>query len=183
MSRVAYNHPAAVYLCSKKIYEILQTLPSHDQLTCVCIGTDRSTGDSLGPLVGSLLSKKTLPGVTIRGTLEKPVHAMNLLETIEQINKQQPVPTVLAIDACLGKSKSVGLIQMGLGPIKPGAGVNKNLPSIGQVHITGVVNVSGLMEYFVLQNTRLSIVMKMAEVISTSLHLALEQIYDKKTTI
>ncbi|MGB4514418.1 MAG: DUF1256 domain-containing protein, partial [Bacillota bacterium] len=36
-------------------------------------------------------------------------------------------------------------------------------------HVTGIVNVGGYMEYLVLQNTRLSVVAKMAEVISKAL--------------
>jgi putative sporulation protein YyaC len=50
--------------------------------------------------------------------------------------------------------------------------VNKSLPEVGNIHITGIVNVSGFMEYFVLQNTRLSLVMNMAEIISTSIKKA-----------
>jgi putative sporulation protein YyaC len=71
--------------------------------------------------------------------------------------------------------KSVGWIQLGLGPLKPGAGVNKNLPEVGQVHVTGIVNVAGFMEYFVLQNTRLGVVMKMAEVIADAVQMAVRQ--------
>jgi hypothetical protein len=37
------------------------------------------------------------------------------------------------------------------------------LPEIGDLHITGVVNVSGFMEHSVLQNTRLSVVVNMAK--------------------
>ncbi len=48
-------------------------------------------------------------------------------------------------------------------------GVNKDLPSIGDISITGVVNVGGLMEYMVLQNTRLNLVMNMAEIIAKSI--------------
>ncbi|MGB4008573.1 MAG: DUF1256 domain-containing protein, partial [Bacillota bacterium] len=33
-------------------------------------------------------------------------------------------------------------------------------------HITGIVNVGGFMEYLVLQNTRLSLVIRMAEAIA-----------------
>ncbi|MEW6230356.1 MAG: DUF1256 domain-containing protein, partial [Bacillota bacterium] len=36
-------------------------------------------------------------------------------------------------------------------------------------HVTGIVNVGGYMEYLVLQNTRLCLVMRMAEVIATAL--------------
>ena len=44
----------------------------------LCIGTDRSTGDSLGPLVGHKLRKCRLKKAAVIGTLDKPVHAMNL---------------------------------------------------------------------------------------------------------
>ncbi len=73
------------------------------------------------------------------------------------------------MDACLGKQSSIGTIITGHGPLKPGAAVQKKLPEIGHLHISGVVNMSGYMEYFVLQNTRLSIVMNMAKQISQSL--------------
>ena len=66
--------------------------------------------------------------------------------------------------------KSVGIIQIGMGPVKPGSGVNKELPAVGDIHITGIVNVSGFMEYFVLQNTRLHLIMKMAKTIANGIH-------------
>jgi len=40
------------------------------------------------------------------------------------------------------------------------------LPPIGDAYVTGVVNVGGFMEYLVLQNTRLSLVIKMADAIA-----------------
>jgi putative sporulation protein YyaC len=71
---------------------------------------------------------------------------------------------------------SVGCIQLGPGPVRPGAGVNKDLPPVGDIHITGIVNVGGFMEYFVLQNTRLSLVMKMSEIIAQSLKRAISNV-------
>ncbi len=62
--------------------------------------------------------------------------------------------------------KSVGSASLGIGPVKRGAGVNKELPPVGDIHITGVVNVSGFMEFFVLQNTRLHLVMCIADLIA-----------------
>ena len=61
-------------------------------------------------------------------------------------------------------------VQVGEGPVKPGAGVNKDLPSVGDAHITGIVNVSGFMEFMVLQNTRLSLVLKMAKTIANGIY-------------
>ena len=138
-------------------------------LTVVCIGTDRSTGDALGPLVGTRLAelRSVRDRVRIVGTLDEPVHAGNLRSSVEALGLTRPgAGHVLAIDACLGRVGSIGYITVGEGPLKPGAGVNKELPPIGDAYITGVVNVGGFMEYLVLQNTRLSLVIRMAEAIA-----------------
>lgn len=138
----------------------------------LCIGTDRSTGDSLGPLTGTYLSRLGLPQLTVLGTLDQPVHATNLAENIQYIQQAYNNPFIIAIDACLGKMDSVGHITLANGPLKPGAGVHKDLPAVGEVHLTGIVNVGGFMEYMVLQNTRLSLVWKMAETMSELLSCA-----------
>ncbi len=98
---------------------------------------------------------------------------MNLSETLTTINQHFNNPYIIAVDACLGQLTSVGCIQIGQGPVKPGAGVNKELPPVGNMHITGIVNVGGFMEYFVLQNTRLSLVMNMSDIIAKSFYTAL----------
>ncbi|MFD2672203.1 spore protease YyaC [Marinicrinis sediminis] len=144
-----------------------------DSLVIVCIGTDRSTGDSLGPMVGTKLKEMNIAQATVYGTLDDPVHAMNLEEVLYRIHRQHARPFIVGIDACLGQVSSIGCIQIGDGPVKPGAGVNKELPPVGHIHITGIVNVGGFMEYFVLQNTRLSLVMKMSAAIAVGLQRAI----------
>lgn len=167
--KISHTEPNAADLLSQRIGEVVQSLTPQQQLVIVCVGTDRSTGDSLGPLVGTYLRRKH-EGFHIYGTLDQPVHAMNLNETLDQIAMTFRNPYIIAVDACLGQLSSVGNIQFCDGPVKPGAGVNKELPPVGDVHITGVVNVGGFMEYFVLQNTRLSLVFEMAEVITSALY-------------
>ncbi|MFD7522172.1 spore protease YyaC [Paenibacillus chitinolyticus] len=162
--------------------EILKKLPSYQPIVIVCVGTDRSTGDSLGPLVGSNLKRRSGASYSLYGTLDEPVHAMNLSDTITAIETVHRYPFIVAIDACLGQVSSVGSIQVGHGPLKPGAGVNKELPSVGDIHVTGIVNVGGFMEYFVLQNTRLNLVMNMADVIAGSLHHALYSVRQSSPT-
>lgn len=135
-------------------------------LVILCIGTDRSIGDSLGPLVGTYLEESQPPGLFLYGTLGDPVHATNLVSVLDNLNTRHSNPFVLAVDACLGRPESVGMITVGRGSLRPGAGVNKSLPAVGDIYATGVVNVAGFMEYFVLQNTRLSLVVKMAKVIA-----------------
>ncbi|MDQ7092466.1 spore protease YyaC [Desulfosporosinus sp. PR] len=133
----------------------------------LCIGTDRSTGDALGPLIGTQLSRLKLPQLHVFGTLDEPVHATNLGETIRFIEESYYNPFVIAVDACLGRMDSVGCITLADGPLKPGAGVHKQLPEVGEAHLTGIVNVGGFMEFMVLQNTRLNLVYKMSENISS----------------
>lgn len=145
----------------------------------MCIGTDRSTGDSLGPLVGTFLEERDISPFYVYGTLDNPIHAVNLKDKINEITNIHHNPFIIAIDACLGRLKNIGIIQIGKGPVKPGAGVNKELPEVGDYHITGIVNVSGFMEYFVLQNTRLNLVLKMAKVISDGIYRA-SKVYDEE---
>lgn len=173
--RVAYDDPLAVTrLASALGYYLRQFNPDGSrQFVVLGIGTDRSTGDSLGPLVGSKLVER-LPGLTVLGTLDSPVHAANLADHLQSLRSLTPRPLVLAIDACLGQKESVGLITLAEGPLRPGAGVHKELPAVGDLHITGVVNIGGYMEYMVLQNTRLSLVMRMADRIATAIAAAWE---------
>jgi putative sporulation protein YyaC len=144
-------------------------------IVVMCIGTDRSTGDSLGPLVGDMLTKWKMSDIHVFGTLDFPVHARNLEETLKNAYETYCKPYIIAVDASLGVLEHVGCISVGRGPIKPGAGLKKDLPAVGDMHITGVVNTGGFMDFFVLQSTRLSVVMKMAEVIARGLHMAFNE--------
>lgn len=147
-------------------------------LIVVCVGTDRSTGDAFGPIVGTKL--KCIPSlrlVHIYGTLDEPVHAVNLASTLEHIQAEhRESPFILAVDACLGKFDHVGQLIIEEGPLRPGAGVKKSLPEFGDYTLTGVVNVSGFMEYFVLQNTRLGIVMRMTDIVVEALRASLHRV-------
>lgn len=171
------ENPEASHILSK---ELALRYPKPGQpIIYVCIGTDRSTGDALGPLIGSLLEKRRLPDFHIYGTLKEPVHALNLEKTIHSIYKKYPNPFVVGIDACLGLLKSVGFIEVGSGPVRPGAGVQKKLPEVGDVYIMGIVNVGGYMEHTMLHNTRLYFVNEMATIITDAIHYS-SILYRKK---
>lgn len=146
----------------------------------LCIGTDRSTGDCLGPLIGTKISALRQSFFTVYGTLDEPVHAGNLQEKIKEISQLHHKPFIIAIDACLGQLENIGCVSLGDGSLQPGAGVNKALPPVGNIHITGTVNVGGFMEYLVLQNTRLNLVMRIADIITDGLSAAISD-YQKQT--
>lgn len=180
--KIMHSEAGSIESISSRLAGALQQVFNDQPVVIVCVGTDRSTGDALGPLVGSHLKKLNLEGLHLYGTLEHPVHAMNLKETLSTIYQDFNNPFIIGVDACLGQLSSVGCIQIGDGPVKPGAGVNKELPPVGNMHITGIVNVGGFMEYFVLQNTRLSLVMTMAEVIAQSFQSAFVSRHPARST-
>lgn len=163
-------------LAAEKIHQALKEKLAHcyekdiNGVVLLCIGTDRSTGDCFGPLAGSQLGRERQDFFHIYGTLDQPVHAANLQEYIGTIKQTFSNPFIVAIDACLGSMENVGYINICDGPLQPGAGVNKSLPPVGDIYITGIVNVGGFMEYLVLQNTRLNLVMKMTQVLVQGLY-------------
>ncbi|MEF9952696.1 MAG: spore protease YyaC [Clostridium sp.] len=162
-------------ICSSLKEIINHIYTPHREIIVLCIGTDRSTGDSLGPLVGTKLKDSLrTSNIKVFGTLHEPVHAKNIEDNIEMIHTSFNNPFIIAIDASLGRIDKVGYVSIFDGPIRPGAGVNKKLPHIGDIGITGVINVSGFMEYMVLQNTRLSVVMDLADKIASSLYFTLK---------
>lgn len=136
----------------------------------LCIGTDRATGDCLGPLVGEQL-KKNLPYLPVYGTLEQPVHALNLEETIADIYSNHKTPFIIAIDASLGIKEHIGYATLSQTPLKPGKGVNKKLPAIGNLSITGIVNVAGFPNSILLQSTRLHTVVTLARCIGDAIYM------------
>ena len=101
------------------------------------------------------------------GDLEAPVHAENLDQVASRLTGTDGL--VVGVDACLGTRQEVGRVMVKSGPLRPGLGVKKKLAPIGDLYIAGVVNVGGFMEYMVLQNTRLSLVMRMAEAIAAGI--------------
>lgn len=148
----------------------------------LCIGTDRSTGDSLGPLIGHKLRGRRLKKAAVIGTLDKPVHAMNLDLYARYIRVHYPDYVVVAIDASVGSPDHVGYATLGRGALQPGLGVSKELEAVGDISITGIVGGTGSHDPVMLQSVRLSIVMKMADCICEGICLV-ERLWDNAAII
>ena len=137
----------------------------------LCIGTDRSTGDSLGPLIGYKLKEMNTVNFTIFGTLDRPVHAMNLDEYVNILQRFYRNDLVVAVDASVGHKELIGYVSLGKGALKPGLGVSKELRAVGDIFITGIVGSCGNYDPLMLQSVRLSVVMNLADCISSSIYL------------
>lgn len=157
--RVSCQDPLAVARIACALNRLASNFHDAGKLRAVlCIGSDRSTGDALGPLVGTRLCSFHLPRTLILGTLAEPVHALNLESRLESLQAEGCSWTI-AVDASLGKPGHVGFIEVG-------AGVHKKLPPAGHAYISGIVNLGGFMEQMVLQSTRLCRVMELADIIA-----------------
>ena len=143
------------------------------QVVFLCIGTDRSTGDSLGPLIGSRLEAEEIGGAVVIGTLEHPVHAVNLDRTLEHIEEHYPDAIIIAVDAAVGRWDHVGLVTLEKGPLRPGLGVRKELAAVGDISITGIVGGAESGDPLFLQSISLSMVMRLADCISRSICLGM----------
>ncbi len=145
------------------------------EIVLLCIGSDRITGDSLGPFIGYQLERFHWESVHVYGTLQAPIHALNLENSIEELKKRHPSALFIAVDASLGSKKHIGFITVGTGPIYPGAGVHKDLLPVGDIFITGILNEAGCFEHLLLQTTRLSFVVEMAETITNGISQTFSQ--------
>lgn len=148
----------------------------------LCIGTDRSTGDSLGPLTGYKLKEQQVHRIQIIGTLERPVHAMNLEQSMAMIRLRYPDHVIIAVDASVGSQDHVGCITLGKGALRPGLGVCKDLQAVGDIFITGIVGGYGNYDPLMLQSVRLSVVMRMADYICESVFLV-EQFLERAALV
>lgn len=137
-----------------------------NEVIILCVGSDRSTGDSLGPIVGTMLKGIEIP-FPVYGSLEEPVHALNIRKTLKLIYQTHKEPFILGIDACLGDERQIGFILLKEGSFIPGNALNKALPSVGDYHMKAIVNyLDPLSPSQSLNNTRLFTVVRMAEIIT-----------------
>ena len=151
-------------VCREGIFQTLINLNKENKKPIfVCIGSDLVLGDSLGPLIGTMLKNNNLR-TYVYGTLNAPITAKEV-EYASSLKSMHPGSVIVSIDAAVGSPEDVGLIRIRNKGLKPGLGVNKNLSEIGEMSIIGVVASKSAENYNLFNLTRLNLVYKMAEVI------------------
>ena len=105
----------------------------------VCIGSDKVSGDMLGPLVGSSLREKYHLSCPVYGVVGESVNGLNLDEYVQMIKRRHKESRIIAVDAALGKQEDVGRIRLKKGGIKAGGALERTGARIGDVGIVGVV--------------------------------------------
>lgn len=157
-----YNSLAADGIC----LTLKKLLPKGCVPVILCIGSDLSVGDSLGPVTGTKL-KERLSNLNcyVYGTLAKPITAHEVKYMNDFLKATHPGSTVIAIDAAVGVAGDIGLIKVCKKWLAPGSGTNKRLSKVGDVSIMGIVAEKSIFNYSLFSATRLNIVYKMADII------------------
>jgi putative sporulation protein YyaC len=150
-----------------KLKDVLKNYMNKDTVI-ICIGTDKCIGDCLAPMIGTILKEREY-NYPIYGTLEDPVHALNLEKKLKEIKQKHPKSFVIGIDACLGDSEYVGNIQIRNRPVYPGKGVGKVLPAVGDISIVGIVDSIAYSDVFSIRSIRLDLIHKMAKSIAMAI--------------
>ena len=141
--------------------------PDRERISFVCIGTDRSTGDSFGPWIGTMLRGQEWPSVT--GTLETPCDAERYKQAVANIPAAN---TIIAIDACLGKIDPARRFLVAAGPLIPGCATGRELPPLGHYSLAGIVGPLSVKPYWSLQRASLYEVMGMAGEVAAAIGAA-----------
>jgi len=131
----------------------------------LCIGSDRHLLDCLGPLTGTML-QATVPGITVIGTLDAPLHARNMVPTLDGLTPHHMGRPVIAVDASVGDPVEIGLLQLRAGSVAPGKALAKILPAVGDYALTGVVEIRANRSGVRNKQAGLGLVYNMAQVLS-----------------
>lgn len=129
----------------------------------LCIGSEKISGDSLGPMVGTMLKEKYNVPFPVIGTEEHPVNGVNISRYKEHIRKYFPNHKIIAIDAALGEKNDLWEIRFREGGIKAGGAVGTSNTMIGDIGILGVVGEKGTNALQTLLNASFPSVVNLAE--------------------
>ena len=143
------------------------------KLIFLCIGTNRVIGDCFGPLVGSKLKHffSQEENIEVIGDIENIVSIKNVYSIINQIQEEEAF--VIAIDAALSCNNRIGTIIVNQNKMNIGSGIKKENLYIGDISIKGIVAKdfkNSKHNFNALQNMPLSIIIDMAECVSTGIY-------------
>ncbi len=148
----------------------------------LCIGSDLAIGDSLGPIVGTMVRRTASAcGGYVYGTLRAPVTAKEVRYVREFLRQTHPNAKIIAVDAAVGEESEIGLIKLSDTPLRPGSGANKRLGKVGDISILGILAKKSAFPYASLNLTRLNLVYMMAEAIARAIDTVLSGGADKNS--
>lgn len=165
---------------SKYLYEERK---KYFETVFLCIGTDRVIGDSLGPLVGTMLQEKlekyNFFNITIYGTLQENICYTNIQNTLKIINQKHKNACIVVIDAALSHEDNIGKIFITREKMVLGKGLCKDKVEVGDISIKAVVGKNYKLSKYnfsSLQNISLNVVIRLAQLISDGIYETIKYI-------
>ena len=149
----------------QRMANALKSKTQNEQTVYMCIGTEKVFSDSLGPRVGTLLNENMHFPAFVYGLCEQNITAENLLYSYSFIKSLHPKSKIVVVDAAVGTPDQIGKIQISDGGIMPGAATNKNLPSVGDVSIVGIVADKSMADFYTLNSSKDKLVGQIAKFI------------------
>lgn len=149
-----------------------------DNRVLLCVGSNKCVGDSLGPLVGEILSRQLKEkNIEIIGNMKKCVDYCNIPDITEEIHQKYTHPYIITIDAALAKKEYIGRVVTIHEKLVLGSALGKENYQIGNIGIKGIVaeKKETLLDNFISLNT-----VPRKRVISLAFHIS-NQIYDAIT--
>lgn len=136
----AYYHDEKAIQCLIRGIAKYDLFAKYQEILVVCIGTNEIIGDSLGPLVGTILQKKGFKNVW--GTLAEPIGATKVKQYALRLPKDNGT-FVIGVDALNTHDDSdLGYLCVKHAPIKPASAIKQikdELPLIGNIAVGMVV--------------------------------------------
>lgn len=119
---------------------------SLENILFVCIGNGKIIGDSLGPLIGTVLEKnkrliQNNVNIDVIGTFENPILYCNVEKFIKNIDSQD-YSEIVIIDSALGSKENIGKVVITPAEILIGVGVNRGRRVKGDIILKGVVGIN-----------------------------------------
>ncbi len=183
MNNKCYTFSSFNDMSASGIYQaLIDCNPQNKRPIFICIGSDLVLGDSLGPLVGTFLKNKNVQSY-VYGTLNFPITAKEVEYARTYLKQMHPGSIAIAIDAAIGECDDIGLVKIINKGLKPGLGVEKNLGTIGDLSIIGIVAEKSLKNYNLFNLTRLNLIYKMAERISEGIEKYINYLASEKLAL
>ncbi len=144
------------------------------EIVIVCFGTMQISGDSLGPQVGSLLTKKYNIPTFVYGTEDSQVNGKNMKEWMSFINEVHKGAFIIAVDASLGAKAKVGDIIIREDGVCP-AGVKGSKTRFGDIGVLCIVAQNSVDPLMQLMTVSVLYITKLADKLANMLFNVLSQ--------
>lgn len=139
----------------------------------LCIGTTKCVGDSLGPRVGEILSKKIKKSnVYVIGNIKNNISYKKIYNALYKIYNNIEKPYLILIDSALSNKEYVGNIVVNKNSMIIGNALNKTDYKFGKIFIKGIVGENkkdSIKNFNILNNVSINLIEKLSKDISNQI--------------